>query len=157
MINLIACMGKNRVIGKGNQMPWHLPADLKYLKKTTLGHTVVMGRKTFESIGKPLPGRKNVILTRDEHFEATGCEVLHSIDEILSRNEELYILGGANIYEQFMPFADRLYITRIEQEFEGDAFFPEIDESWAEVSKDKGIQDEKNPYEYYFIVYKKNL
>lgn len=155
MIALIACMDRNHVIGKDNQIPWHLPADLKYFKETTMGHTVVMGRKTFESIGKPLPGRRNVILTRDKGFRVEGAEVVHTVEEVLKRQEDLFIIGGATIYEQFMPYAEKLYITKIEAEFEGDAFFPPIDETWQLVTCLPGVQDEKNPYVFSFLTYEK--
>lgn len=155
MIALIACMDRNRLIGRGNQIPWHLPNDLKFFKQTTMGHTVVMGRKTFESIGKPLPGRHNIVLTRDRNYRAEGVEIVHSLEEVLEREEDMFILGGAHIYEQFMPYADKLYITRIDAEFEGDAYFPEIDTSWQLIESQPGITDEQNPYSYTFNTYQR--
>ncbi|MDX5475246.1 MAG: dihydrofolate reductase [Bacillaceae bacterium] len=158
MISIIVAYGKNRVIGKDNKMPWHLPADLRYFKETTLGKTVVMGRKTFESIGKALPGRKNVVITSQEGFNATGCEVISSFEAALqiAKEEEIFIIGGATIYEQAIKHADLLYITYIDEQFEGDAFFPEWNkEDWILHSSEKGKREEKNNYDYYFNVYKK--
>ncbi|QCU19275.1 type 3 dihydrofolate reductase [Bacillus altitudinis] len=159
MISMIVATGKDRVIGKDNQMPWHLPADLAYFKKVTSGHTIVMGRKTFESIGRALPNRRNIVLTTSSSFQAEGCgcEVVHSIDDILTiakTEEELLIIGGSKLYEEMMPYADRLYITHIHHSFEGDRFFPYYDEdNWTVVSREKGHRDEKNPYNYEFVVY----
>lgn len=155
MIALIACMDRNRLIGQGNKLPWHLPAELKFFKATTMGHTVVMGRKTFESIGKPLPGRHNIVLTRDKSYQAEGVEIVYSLEDVLKREEDMFIIGGAHIYEQFMPHADKLYITRIEAEFAGDAYFPEIDSSWQLVKSEPGVTDEQNPYPYSFNTYEK--
>lgn len=158
MISLIAAMAQNRVIGKDNRLPWRLPADMAYFKQTTMGHPVVMGRKTFESIGKPLPGRRNIILTRDPDFRAEGCEVCHSITAVLALSrageKEFFIIGGDSVYSAFFPLADRLYLTFIAQSFAGDAFFPEIDaRKWRLVSKTQGEINEKNPYEYSFLIY----
>ncbi|MBU8968780.1 type 3 dihydrofolate reductase [Bacillus altitudinis] len=157
MISMIVATGKDRVIGKDNQMPWHLPADLAYFKKVTSGHSIVMGRKTFESIGRALPNRRNIVLTTSSSFQAEGCEVFHSIDDILTiakTEEELLIIGGSKLYEEMMPYADRLYITHIHHSFEGDRFFPYYDEDhWTVVSREKGHRDEKNPYNYEFVVY----
>lgn len=158
MLSLIVCMDANRVIGKDNELIWHLPEDLKYFRKTTSGHSVIMGRKTFESIGRPLPKRTNYIITRDKNFSAEGCIVINNINDILNNNtnEEIFIIGGAEIYKLFLPFADKLYITEIESEFEGDTFFPEFDKNvWTEIFKEKGLKDEKNPYDYYFKIYQK--
>ncbi|WP_096154368.1 MULTISPECIES: dihydrofolate reductase [Bacillus] len=160
MISLIVAYGRNKVIGKDNKMPWHLPADLRYFKETTLGKTVVMGRKTFQSIGKALPRRKNVVITSQLDFEATGCELISSLDEALqlAKEQETFIIGGATIYKQAIEHADFLYVTYIDEEFEGDAFFPEwnVDE-WELLSSKKGEIDEKNKYNYYFNVYKRRL
>ncbi len=154
-------MDKNRLIGKGNSLPWHLPADLKFFKQVTTGHPVVMGRKTHESIGKPLPGRENIILTRNISYDAKGCTVLNSISAIeemgKKEKKEIFIIGGAEIYKLAFPIADRLYITTIDEEFEGDTYFPEFNESeWRLVSREKGLKDEKNPYDYYFTIYERN-
>ncbi|MEK5134415.1 type 3 dihydrofolate reductase [Bacillus sp. FSL W8-0645] len=159
MISMIVATGKDRVIGQDNQMPWHLPADLAYFKKVTGGHTIVMGRKTFESIGRALPNRRNIVLTTSSSFEAEGCEVVHSIADILAIGEsetELFIIGGSKLYEEMMPYADRLYITHIHHAFEGDRYFPDYNENeWTVVSREKGHRDEKNPYNYEFAVYDK--
>lgn len=160
MISHIVAMDKHRVIGKDNRLPWHLPADLSYFKKVTMGHAIIMGRKTFESIGRPLPGRENVIVTRNRSFQAEGCTVIHSIEEVLQfadkRNDEVFVIGGAELFQATLPFADRLYITKIEASFPGDTFFPEFDESkWQVISYTKGEKDEKNPYDYAFIIYER--
>ncbi|WP_409301234.1 dihydrofolate reductase [Peribacillus sp. SCS-155] len=158
MISLLVAMDKNRVIGKDNQLPWHLPADLKYFKETTMGHPIVMGRKTFESIGRILPGRENVIVTRRQDFKADGCTILHSTEEIKlfaeKAGREVFVIGGAEIFREVLPFADRLYITEIHHEFEGDTFFPEFDQqNWVKKSVVHGVMDEKNIYNHDFIVY----
>lgn len=157
MISFLFAMGKNRVIGRDNEMPWHLPADLARFKKMTMGHTVVMGRKTHESIGKALPGRKNIVVTRNMDYKAEGCIVVHSVNEArecFDDNEEIFVIGGTKLFNAFYPYADRLYVTYINEEFEGDTFFPEIeDDRWKRTSAEKGIKDEKNPYDYSFIVY----
>lgn len=161
MINMIACMGKNRAIGKNNQMPWKLPADLKHFKKITTPFTVVMGRKTYESIGKPLPDRINVILTTDKNYQAEGCTVYHDIptlieNEFVEEGNTIFVIGGAEIYKQFLPYANKLYVTIIEEEFEADAYFPEINlKEWEQISFEKGIKDEKNKYDYNFYEYKR--
>ncbi|WP_261134109.1 dihydrofolate reductase [Bacillus sp. Marseille-Q3570] len=158
MISLLLAMGKNRVMGKDNDLPWHLPEDLKWFKRVSSGHTIIMGRKTYESIGKPLPNRKNVIVTNDKNYEAEGCVVTHSLDEALRQDgEELIVIGGAEIFKQVLEKASRIYLTYIDEEFEGDTYFPELDESkWKLKSKEKGIKDEKNPYDYYFMIYDRN-
>jgi dihydrofolate reductase len=160
MISHIVAMDQNRVIGKENRLPWHLPADLAYFKKVTMGHAIIMGRKTFESIGRPLPGRENVIITRNQSFQAKGCTVIHSIEEVrqfaAKHNDEVFVIGGAELFRATFPFAERLYVTKIEASFSGDTFYPAFDESeWQLVSYTKGIKDEKNPYDYTFIVYER--
>ncbi len=158
MISFIVAMDCNHVIGFNNQMPWHLPNDLKFFKETTTGHTIVMGRKTFESIGRILPNRKHIVLTKSNNNFPDEVEVVQDIESIIqlseSNDEELFVIGGGNIFKQLLPYADKLYVTLINETFEGDVFFPDISmEEWEEVSKEKGIQDERNPYEYYFIQY----
>ncbi|RBW69672.1 dihydrofolate reductase [Bacillus taeanensis] len=160
MISFLVAMDQNRVIGKDNALPWRLPADLKFFKEVTMGHTIIMGRKTYESIGRPLPGRENVVLTRDEHYQAEGCTILHSISAVAEiekqTDNELIVIGGAEIFKQTFSIADRLYITIIEEEFAGDTFFPEFNEDeWEFISKKKGIKDERNPYDYYFLTYER--
>ncbi|THE10388.1 dihydrofolate reductase [Bacillus timonensis] len=160
MISLLLAMDKNQLIGKDNDLPWRLPADLAYFKRVTMGHPIIMGRKTYDSIGRPLPGRENIIVTRDTSYKAEGCMVIHSIEEIVKMSEEtqqeLFVIGGAEIFKEILPNTDRLYITEIDEEFEGDTYFPAFDKSeWKVISKEKGIKDEKNPYEYTFFVYEK--
>lgn len=155
MIKLMVAYANGRVIGKDGKMPWHLPNDLKYVKNTTTGHTVVMGRKTFESIGRPLPNRRNVVLTRNEHFDAPGVEVVHSKSDVLALGD-VFILGGANVYAQFLDEADRLYITEIDLDVEGDTFFPDWNrEAFTLVSKEEGTLDEKNAIPHTFYVYER--
>lgn len=160
MISLIVAMDQNRVIGKNNELPWHLPADLQYFKKVTMGHPIIMGRKTFESIGRVLPGRENVIVTRNQDFKAEGSVVLHDIEQIKtfadSRDEEVFVIGGAEIFKEILPVTDRLYITEIHETFEGDTFFPVIDENqWDKISSNSGSIDEKNRYAHDFIILQK--
>ncbi len=155
IIALMVAMGKNHVIGKDNQLPWHLPADLAHFKAITMGKPIVMGRKTFESIGKPLPGRRNVVISRQNNRTIPGCEVFQSIDEALralSEHDEVMIIGGANIFEQTLSLANKLYVTVIEAEFDGDAFFPTWDEKqWKIISDVSHEPDAKNSYAYRFL------
>lgn len=157
IVSIIVAMDINRVIGKDNQLPWRLPRELQYVKKTTMGHPIILGRKNYESIGRPLPGRRNIILTRDEKFSAEGCEIAHSVEEVYKlceNEEEIFIFGGEQIYKLFLEDTDKLYVTVIHHEFEGDTFFPEIDwTKWKEIFVEQGITDEKNPYEYYYHVF----
>lgn len=161
MISLIAAIGRNNELGKGNTLLWKLPADIQFFIKTTTGHPVVMGRKTFESIGRPLPKRRNIVITRDLNYKKDGVEVVHSLEEALElfpgEKEEIFIIGGAQIYKEVMPFADRLYITHIGAEDKGaDAFFPEIiPVVWNEISHEEHQADEKNPLPYTFSIYEK--
>lgn len=158
MISMIVAMDRNRVIGNDNRIPWHLPADLAYFKKITMGHPVIMGRKTFESIGKPLPGRENVILTQNKDYQSEGCIILHSIAEVLDfcGGKDVFIIGGAQIYQTLFHYSERLYITFIEANFTGDSVFPEIDpRKWDLISKTPGERNEKNPYEFYFLIYER--
>ncbi|KKQ20841.1 MAG: Dihydrofolate reductase [Candidatus Nomurabacteria bacterium GW2011_GWA1_37_20] len=161
MISLIAAIGKNNELGKNNTLVWSMPTDLKYFRKTTSGHPVIMGRKTFESIGRPMPNRRNIVITRDQNYKKDGIEVAHSLEEALNlvphKKEEIFIIGGAEIYKQAMPIADKLYITHIEAEDkDADAFFPEIIPIvWNEISREERKKDEKNSFNYTFSVYKK--
>lgn len=162
MISIVVAMDKNRVIGKNNQLPWHLPADLAFFKKVTMGKAIVMGRKTHESIGRPLPGRENIILTKNKDYQAEGCTIIHSIDDVFdlekTENGEVCVIGGAEIFKEVLNCSDRLYITEIDHEFEGNTFFPPLkDSDWMLVSKEKGPKDEKNPYDYYFVTYERVL
>ncbi|WP_369900130.1 DfrD/DfrG/DfrK family trimethoprim-resistant dihydrofolate reductase [Bacillus manliponensis] len=158
-ISLIVAMDKNRVIGKENDIPWRIPKDWQYVQKTTKGHTIVLGRKNLESIGRALPDRRNIILTRDKSFTFEGCKMAYSIEEVfeLCRGEaEIFIFGGEQIYKLFLPYVEKMYVTKIHHEFEGDTFFPEVNlNEWTEVSVEKGVMDEQNPYIYYFHVYER--
>ena len=161
MISLIAAIGKNNELGKNGNLLWHLPADLKHFKEITTLHPVIMGRKTFESIGKPLPNRRNIIITRDVKYKVPGSEIAHSLagalDLFPDQNEEIFIIGGGELYKQTMPIADKLYITRIEAEDkESDVFFPEIIPIvWNEISSEEHKRNEKNLFNYSFLVYEK--
>ncbi|RUT35924.1 dihydrofolate reductase [Paenibacillus zeisoli] len=159
-ITLIWAMARGGVMGKDNQLPWRLPADLAFFKAQTLGKTMVMGRKTWESIGsKPLPGRRNVVLTQDEHYTADDGETIHSIQEALDLHkpgEELMVIGGAGVFKHFLPFADKLLVTYIDEDIEGDVIFPKFD--WSEfkvIEEVQGVQDEKNRYPYRFVTYER--
>jgi dihydrofolate reductase len=156
-LSLIVAMDDNRLIGNKNKLPWHLPADLAFFKRTTMGKPIVMGRKTFESIGKPLPGRRNIVITRDDSFSAAGCEVANSIEAAMSLtkdDDEVMLIGGASLYEQTIARATQLYITRIHQSFEGNTWFPEIDLSeWKAVNREDFDADHSNQYAYSFIKY----
>lgn len=157
-ISFVVAMDCNRAIGLHNQLPWHLPADLKYFRQLTTDHTVLMGRKTYESIGKPLPNRHNIILTHRSDFVAPGCEIVHSLEEVLPRyvKDELFVIGGAEVYRTLLPYATRLYITSIQHSFSADTYFPDFqDGSWHIISEMPGEQNEKNPYAYTFLVFEK--
>jgi len=155
-LSIVVAMDKNRLIGKDNKLPWHLPADLAYFKKITTGKSIVMGRKTYDSIGRPLPNRRNIVISRNSKTLITGCEVLSSIDEVLSitkDEEEVMIIGGASLCEQLLPQVSRLYITKIEGKFDGDIYFPEYDEAdWRQVSCESYLPDDSNQHAHHFIV-----
>ena len=160
MISFIVAMDKNRVIGKDNQLPWHLPEDLKFFKRVTMGHPIAMGRKTHESIGRVLPGRENIVITRQPDYRSEDCTVFYSVEDFVKKSheqsEEIFVIGGAEIFKETFPYADRLYITLIHDEFAGDTFFPEFNPSeWKLVTNEKGIKDVKNPYVYEFRLYEK--
>ncbi len=158
-LSMIAAMSQNRVIGKDNQMPWHLPADLQWFKKTTLGSPILMGRKTYDSIGFPLPGRLNIILSRNTDLIIEGCSVVNSLEDALNlarrsqeNVDEVFITGGAHLYNTFLEKADRLYLTLIEEKFEGDTFFPDYTQyDWNEIERIENSADDKNPHSYTFI------
>ena len=155
MISMIVGMAQNRVIGKDNQLPWHLPADLAWFKKTTMGKPIIMGRKTHESIGKPLPGRQNIIITRNQDLSFDGCDVVNSPDEaiaLVTDEPELMVIGGALIYELFLPMAERLYITQVQSEVAGDAFFPDYEAvaDWKLSFVENHEADDHNIYPYSF-------
>jgi dihydrofolate reductase len=160
ILSLIAAIGINNELGKNNKLLWDLPGDMKHFRETTTGYSVVMGRKTFESIGRPLPNRRNIVITRDETYYYEGVKVVHSLDEALGlfsdSEEEVFCLGGGEIFKQAIDVAHRLYITRVESTFDADVFFPEIDkEKWKEISKEPHEKDERNPFPYTFILYEK--
>lgn len=159
-ITLIVAAAENNAIGKDNQMPWHLPNDFKYFKKNTLDHSIVMGRKTFDSIGKPLPERRNIVLTRDLRYTSEqDIDIANSLQEILTycRDErEVFIIGGANVYQQFLPLAQKVLLTRVHTRIDGDAFFPELPAGdWKLISQDKHSKDDKHASDYTFEVYER--
>ena len=159
MLSIIVAKASNNVIGKNNSLIWHLPEDLKRFKSLTTGHTIIMGRKTFESLGRVLPNRKHVILCNDMemNIENENVEVLEDIsmlDKYINSEEENFIIGGATIYRLLMPYANKMYITEINQEFDGDVTFPEINkDEWKVIDIEKGLKDEKNPYDYNYVTY----
>ena len=171
-ISLIAAVGNNRVIGMKNAMPWHMPADLKHFKRITLGKPVVMGRKTFDAIGRPLPGRTNIIVTRDPDWRAEGCVVVYSVEQALQAaagavapgilppatlvhpcTSEVMVIGGANLFEQLLPRATRIYLTEIKADFAGDSYFPVLPPGhWLERERQDHPADTGNPYPYSFVI-----
>lgn len=164
-ICLIAALAQNRVVGINNQLPWHLPEDLKYFRRTTTGKTVIMGRKTYDSIGRPLPNRSNIVVSRNPACKIEHVQVVSSLPAALELAEnislvngvdEIMVIGGATLYEAALPVADRLYLTLVHAEVEGDAYFPAVDFSaWREVAREDFAASEHNPYPYSFVVYDK--
>ena len=158
-ITLVAAIASNNVIGKENSLPWNIPEDLKRFKQMTSGHTILMGRKTFDSIGRPLPNRQNIVMTKDENFEQEGIKVINDFDEALElikeSNEDIFVIGGSKIYELFEPVANTLAITRILKDFEGDAFFPDINWELWQIEKEENFFDEKSNIECKLIEYSK--
>ncbi len=163
-ISLIAAVAKNRVIGKENDLPWRLPDDMKYFMQTTSGHHVLLGRKNYDSLlpkFKPLPNRTNIVVTRQKDFKAAGCVVVNSIEKGIeiarvNNEKELFVIGGAQIYEQSLAEADFLYLTEINAEIEGDTYFPVFDSNeWTEVSRKPHVADERHRYSFDFVVYKR--
>lgn len=160
---MIVAMAENRVIGINNKLPWYLPNDLKYFKQVTMGKPIIMGRKTFESIGKPLPGRANIVITRNEGWLAEGVKVAHSLDQAYAIAEaigeidgqsELMIIGGDQIYQSSLTAVDRIYLTQVHAHVEGDAWFPEVNwDTWKEVAREDFIAEGPNPYDYSFVVF----
>jgi len=156
MIKIIVATSRNKVIGDSNNLIWYLPADLKRFKEITTGNTIVMGRKTYESIGKPLPNRRNIVITRDVNYEVDGCEIVNSLEEALMiSNQNCFIIGGGEIYKQSMEIADQIYLTLVHEDFEGDTTFPEIGSEWKMVTSQDFEPDEKNKHKYSFIEYMK--
>jgi len=162
IISMIVAMANNGVIGRDNKMPWHLPADLQYFKRVTMGKPIIMGRKTFDSIGKPLPGRTNIIVTRQTDIVIDGVEVVNSLDQALefAANlalndglEEVMVIGGAQLYNEAIARTQRLYLTRINSDIDGDTYFPRLDNhEWYEVSRDNFTADSSNPFDYSFTL-----
>lgn len=160
MISIVVAKSTNHTIGNQNQLIWHLPNDLKHFKAITSGHPIIMGRKTFDSIGKALPNRTNIVITRNEGWHVEGVLVAHSLAEAIEKaqsiDEEIFIIGGGNIYAQAMELADVLEVTEVLESFEGDAFFPIIDpQIWREVSRENHASDEKHAYPYAFVRYER--
>ncbi len=159
-VSMIVAASENNVIGKNNELVWHMPADFRYFKEKTKGHIIIMGRKTFESLGKPLKYRTNVIVSRKENYKPDGTLVFNDIDDAIKwaatkSDDEIFIIGGASIYKQSLSMTDRIYLTRIHGVFEGDTYFPEPGDEWQVISSKKNKSDEKNPYDYTFLVYEK--
>lgn len=165
LLSIIVAQSENRIIGRGNKLPWYLPEDLKYFKRITQGKPIVMGRKTFESIGKPLPGRTNIVISRNPDYQSPGIHVVASLDQaldlaeqqaLIDGSEEMLVIGGAEIYQQALLQADRLYVTQVHAVIDGDASFPEIDNSlWEEMGREDFYADGPNPYDYSFVIYQR--
>lgn len=161
MLSIIVAVAENNVIGKDNKLIWHLPEDLKRFKRLTTGHTIIMGRKTFESLGRVLPNRKHVILCNDMemNIDDENVEILEDISmlkEYIDSEEEHFIIGGATIYKLLMPYANKLYLTLIHEEFDGDVYFPEIEEKdWKVIDREQGLKNEENPFEYEYITFER--
>ena len=157
IVSVIAALARNRVIGIDNTLPWRLPEDLRHFKALTMGHHIVMGRKTYESIGKPLPGRTTVIVTRDPAYRVAGCLTAHSLDAAIaacSGDAEVFFVGGAELYAQVLPLADRLYLTEIQADYAGDAWFPEFDRSlWRESERRENVNPDG--LAYHFVTYRR--
>lgn len=162
-LSVIAAMARHRVIGRDNALPWHLPADLQHFKATTLGKPMIMGRKTWESLPGLLPGRPHIVITRDPDYHAEGAQIAHSLPQAINlaaahmgATGELMLIGGANLYAQALPLADRLYLTEVDAEVEGDAWFPDVDLSdWSLVSREDHVADARNRYPYRFLSYQR--
>lgn len=170
-LSIIVAMARNRTIGINNTLPWRIPEDLKHFKSLTMGHHIIMGRKTYDSIGRPLPGRVTVVVTRNQELKIaslpqpqgnvppTGCAVTHSLGEAIeacANDPEIFIAGGAELYAQALPLANMLYITELQHDVEGDAFFPELDpDAWQEIAREKRIQAEPEKLEYHFVIYRR--
>ncbi len=152
-------MSQNRTIGINNTLPWHIPEDLKRFKALTMGHHMIMGRKTFDSIGKPLPGRTTVIVTRNQELKIAACVIAHTLKEAIAAcagDDEIFIIGGAEIYTLALPLANTIYLTEIQQEVTGDAFFPELNKNaWQEIARERRSQEISQPLEYHFVTYRR--
>jgi dihydrofolate reductase len=164
--SMIVAMAQNRVIGRNNKLPWYLPNDLKYFKQVTMGLPIVMGRKTYESIGKPLPGRTNIVVTRNESWSMDGVKVVHSLEQAfelaasiaeIDGRDEVMIIGGDQLYQSALPLVDRIYLTEVHAEVEGDAYFPDFDrDHWNVVGCEDFAAEDPNPYDYSFVVLDRN-
>ncbi len=155
MLNLIVAVAKGNVIGLGGKMPWHLPAELAYFKQVTMGHPIIMGRKTFDSIGRPLPGRCNIVVTANPEWRHDGVEVHASIESAIAAvsGQEAFVIGGATLYQAALPLAQRVYLTAIDATLNGDTYFPDLSpEAWLEVSRQHRPHDDKNVYDVDFVV-----
>ncbi len=159
ILSLIAAIGKNNELGKDNQLLWKLPADMKHFRTTTSGHPVIMGRKTFESLGRPLPNRRNIIITRDKNYHSDGVDVVYSLEEALNllgnTEGEAFVIGGGQIYTESIARANKLYITHVDATLDADTFFPTIDNSWKKVSEEKHEKDTENEYSFAVVEYRK--
>lgn len=158
-VTLIAARARNGVIGKNNAMPWKIPGEQAYFKRVTMGHPIVMGRRTWESIGRPLPGRRNIVVTRDPGFAAQGAEVVHGMDEALAlcrHAAEVFVIGGAQLYDAAMPMADRLLLTEIDHDFDGDAFMPAPDAArWRETARDVQVAEGPPAFGFAYVTYER--
>ena len=158
-LSIIVAMARNRTIGVNNTLPWRCPEDLKHFKSLTMGHHMIMGRKTFDSIGKPLPGRTTVVVTRDKNLKIEGCLIAHSLQDAIAAcagDKEIFVVGGAELYALALPFVNTLYITEIQRDVEGDAHFPEFDKSaWLEISREVRMQEAPRPLQYHFVTYQR--
>ena len=162
---LIVAAAENGVIGRNNALPWHLPGDMQYFRRVTMGKPVIMGRRTYDSIGKPLPGRTNIVITRSDSFAPAGVKVVHSLAEacqladdiaVIDGAKEAVVIGGAEIYREALPRAARLYLTRVHAEVSGDVYLPDIDfGGWREISRERVVAEDPNPFDYSFIVYER--
>ena len=160
-VALIVAVSQNNVIGRDNQLPWHLPEDLQYFKSITMGKPILMGRKTYDSIGRPLPGRTNIVITRDPNWTAEGVEVVNSLEAAMTagaeacnavEGDEIMVIGGAQIYRDCLPMADKLYLTKVDADIQGDAFFPEIDTNqWQKTSEKTPAVVDKHPYRFLIL------
>lgn len=161
IISIIVAAAKGGVIGKTNALPWYLPAEMAYFKQKTMGHPIIMGRKTHESIGRSLPGRYNLVITRNKKYIAEGCEVANSLKQALEKarnspgSDEVFIIGGAEIYKQALPKADRIYLTKVNAEIDGDKFFNFDEAEWKQTFSEKHQKDEKNKYDYEFTTWQR--
>ena len=160
IVSIVVAISENNAIGKNNQLIWHLPADLKHFKEITTGHSIIMGRKTYDSIGKPLPNRRNIVITRNPLLEIPGTEVCTSLEAAIAlcqAEEEVFVIGGAEIFQEAFPLTQKIYLTRVHENYEADTFFPEIDaETWTETAVEHHQADAKNAVDYTFSTLKSN-